>query len=196
MGSKYYIIGRNDKILRQSSFMHIYDVETNNLEQIKIEKKGRYLLFINASTDYYKEKNEIILFGGYSEGNMLNTIYRFNIESKEINKIESSGDVNNIPLPRTGHSSFIYENNLYIFGGSIKDGTLLNDFWKLNLESRSWEKILLKNDNNKQENSNNDPSNENSNENNNNENSNNENRNNENDSSTYYYYLPQDLDIL
>ena len=69
--------------------MHIYDVETNNLEQIKIEKKGRYLLFINASTDYYKEKNEIILFGGYSEGDMLNTIYRFNIENKEINKIES-----------------------------------------------------------------------------------------------------------
>ena len=179
VGSKYYIIGGNDKFIRQSAFIYIYDLETNNLEQIKIEKNEDICHLSMHTADYYKEKNEIILFGGYSEGEMLNTIYRFNIETKEINKIESSGDLNNTPSPRTGHASFIYENNLYIFGGSIKDGTLLNDFWKLNLESMTWEKILPKNKNNN-ENNNNGPANENNNENNNNENNNNENNNNEN----------------
>ena len=186
VGSKYYIIGGNDKFIRQSAFIYIFDLETNILDQIKIEKNEDICHLSMHTADYYKEKNEIILFGGYSEGEILNTIYRFNIETKEINKIENSGDINNTPLPRTGHASFIYGNNLYIFGGSIKDGTLLNDFWKLNLESMVWEKILPKN-NNENNNNNNEPVNENNNdnnnENNNNENNNNENSNNENNSS-------------
>ena len=143
IGDKYYIIGGNDKFIRQSSFIYIYDLKDNILEKTEIAKNEDICYLSMHTADYYEPKNEIILFGGYSEGEMLNTIFRFNIETKEITKIENSdSNSNNIPLPRTGHASFIYENSLYIFGGSIKDGGLLNDFWKLNLESITWEKIM------------------------------------------------------
>ena len=186
IGDKYYIIGGNDKYIRQSAFIYIYDLSANTLEKIKIEKNEDICYLSMHTADYNEQKNEIILFGGYSEGEMLNTIYRFNIETREITKIDNAGaDPNNIPLPRTGHASFIYNNSLYIFGGSIKDGGLLNDLWKLDLESITWEKISTNNENNNQ---NNNPPHENKIENNeqenkeqeNNENINNENINNEN----------------
>ena len=177
VGNKYYIIGGNDKFIRQSAFIYIYDLEKNTLEQIKIEKNEDICYLSMHSADYNQSKNEIILFGGYSEGDMLNTVYRFNIETKEITKIESSEtDVNKIPLPRTGHSSFISDNNLYIFGGTIKDGGLLNDFWKLNLDTATWEKILP---NNNGSNNNNPASDENNNENNEQKNENNAESNNQ-----------------
>ena len=155
IGDKYYIIGGNDKFIRQSSFIYIYDLKDNILEKTKIEKNADICYLSMHSASYYEEKKEIILFGGYSEGEILNTIFRFNIETKEITKIENADpNNNNSPLPRTGHASFIFNNNLYIFGGSIKDGTLLNDFWKFNLENGAWENITSKNNNSSNENNN------------------------------------------
>ena len=155
---KYYIIGGNDKYIRQSPFIFIYDLKNNELEKIEIEKNERVCYLSMHSADYYERNKEIILFGGYSEGEMLNTVYKFNIERKEITTIESDAvmleeggtaegvgeenyDPSNSPLPRTGHASFIYNNFLYIFGGSIEDGSLLNDLWKLDLDSKIWTKI-------------------------------------------------------
>ena len=84
IGEKYYIIGGNDKYIRQSSFIYIYDLENNNLEKIKIEKNEDICYLSMHTADYYEPKKEIILFGGYSEGEMLNTIFKFNIETNEI----------------------------------------------------------------------------------------------------------------
>ena len=160
IGNKYYIIGGNDKFILQSAFIYIYDLNENTLEKIKIEKNENICYLSMHSADYNEQKNEIILFGGYSEGDILNTLYKFNVETKEITKIETSGvEPNNIPSPRTGHASFIYNNYLYIFGGSIKDGKLLNDLWKLNLENNVWEKIPTTNEDNKASNQNNNENN-------------------------------------
>ena len=192
VGDKYYIIGGNDKYIRQSGFIYIYDLKEKKLEKIKVEKNEDVCYLSMHSADYNQAKNEIILFGGYSEGEMLNTIYRFNIEAKEITKIDSAEtDVNKIPLPRTGHASFISDNNLYIFGGTIKDGGLLNDLWKLNLETVTWEKLLPKDNNNTDNNNNNANDNNNSPENeNNNENAELNNNQNQNNSSNNECLLP------
>ena len=180
IGEKYYIIGGNDKYIRQSSFIYIYDLENNNLEKIKIEKNEDICYLSMHTADYYEPKKEIILFGGYSEGEMLNTIFKFNIETNEITKIEyQNNDSEKLPLPRTGHTSFIYENNLYVFGGSIKDGGLLNDLWKLDLEAIKWEEIISNKNEKKDENNgeNNDENKENKDENRENEDNNVENNN-------------------
>jgi hypothetical protein len=180
IGEKYYIIGGNDKYIRQSSFIYIYDLENNNLEKIKIEKNEDICYLSMHTADYYEPKKEIILFGGYSEGEMLNTIFKFNIETNEITKIEyQNNDSEKLPLPRTGHTSFIYENNLYVFGGSIKDGGLLNDLWKLDLEAIKWEEIISNKNEKKDENNgeNNDENKENKDENRENEDDNVENNN-------------------
>ena len=96
------------------------------------------------TANYYEQRNEIILFGGYSEGSLLNKIFRFNLRNNDI-KAQKVQDEENMPEPRIGHAAFIFQDFLYIFGGSIQDGNLLNDLWKLDLNNFSWEKILENN---------------------------------------------------
>ena len=145
---EYYIIGGSNVFLRQSPFIYIYNLRENNLEKIKFEKNEKnedLICYLTMHTaNYYPQRNEIILFGGYSDGNMLNKIYRFNIKTHEI-KAQKPQDEENMPEPRIGHASFIFQDFLYIFGGSIQDGNLLNDLWKLDLSNFSWEKILENN---------------------------------------------------
>ena len=149
VGDKYYIIGGSNAYLRQNPFIYIYNLKDNILEKIKLEKNDKnndevisYLTMHTAN--YYEQRNEIILFGGYSDGKMLNKIFRYNIRTNEI-KTQKAQNEENIPQARIGHASFIFQNYLYIFGGSIQDGNLLNDLWKLDLSNFSWEIVLQNN---------------------------------------------------
>lgn len=145
--NKYYIIGGSNVFLRQSPNIYIYDLKRNYLEKIRMEKTDDLICYLSMHTaNYYPERNEIILFGGYSDGNMLNQIFRFNLRTYEI-KAQKVQNEDNIPEPRIGHAAFIHKNFLYIFGGSLQDGNLLNDFWKLDLNNFIWEKLLENNQN-------------------------------------------------
>ena len=144
----YYIIGGSNVFERQNPFVYIYNLRENNLEKIKLEKNDDAICYLTMHTaNYYSPKTEIILFGGYSDGSMLNKIYRFNIRTHDI-KHQKEQNEDNIPLPRIGHASFIFQNYLYIFGGSLQDGNLLNDLWKLDLSNFCWKKILDNNNSN------------------------------------------------
>lgn len=79
---------------------------------------------------------EIIIFGGYSKGDNLNTMYKFIPSTKQFELISFSSQ--NIPPPRSNHSSAICNDCLFIFGGSSKEGKLLNDLWKCNLTNYEW----------------------------------------------------------
>lgn len=35
------------------------------------------------------------------------------------------------PIPRYGHTLFVYNNSIYCFGGSNSIGVVMNDLWKL-----------------------------------------------------------------
>ncbi len=54
-------------------------------------------------------------------------------------------DINNpdYPCGRMLHSAAINNDYLYVFGGKTGDGIYLNDFWKLSLFSKTWEKIRV-----------------------------------------------------
>ena len=148
IGDEYYIIGGSNVFLRQSPFIYIYNLKENNLEKIKLEKNDKnedLICYLTMHTaNYYEQRNEIILFGGYSDGNILNKIFRFNLDSHEI-KAQKVQNEENIPEARIGHAAFIFQDFLYIFGGSIQDGNLLNDLWKFDLNNYSWENILENN---------------------------------------------------
>ena len=145
IGDEYYIIGGSNAFLRQSPFIYKYNLKENILDKIKLEKNDDGFSYLSMHTaNFFPAKNEIILFGGYSEGKMLNKIYRYNIRTEEI-KLQKEQDEENTPEPRIGHGSFIFQNFLYIFGGSIQDGNLLNDLWKLDLNNFTWEKIFENN---------------------------------------------------
>lgn len=137
----YYIIGGQNEFTRQTNDVWIYNIEQNSIE--KIEQKENQTVFPKIemhSCSYNQEKKELIIFGGYAKGELLNSMYTFNIEAKEF-AITEYANKDNVPMPRTNHSSLLINNSLFIFGGSAKDGLLLNDLWKFDLSSLSWEKI-------------------------------------------------------
>ena len=137
----FYIIGGQNEFTRQVNLVWLFDIEKNTLE--KIEQPVDNVIFPPIemhSCTYNKNKNELIIFGGYSKGELLNTMYSFSLETKTFSKIEySNQDI--IPIPRSSHSALIVDSILYIFGGSAKDGQLLNDLWKFDLNTFMWEKL-------------------------------------------------------
>jgi len=40
-----------------------------------------------------------------------------------------------MPKPRSKHSSVIYKNGMYVFGGKDQENNKLNDLWRLDLET-------------------------------------------------------------
>lgn len=80
-------------------------------------------------------KNYLIVFGGLSQdNNTFNDIYLYNIEKKEWIKAGIIEDpVNQFPLSRNSHSSVLYKDKLFIFGGSNSSEGPLNDLWMLDL---------------------------------------------------------------
>jgi hypothetical protein len=77
-------------------------------------------------------------------GSFTNNLYSFDIGTRSFTKLEcnSSG----VPQARIGHSSVIYENNLYIYAGERKDAQFLNDMWMFNLSSHLWTEIKFSTD--------------------------------------------------
>ncbi len=185
INGKYYIIGGSDESIQQSPYIYIYDVENNILEKEELPKNDNTCFLSFHTADYYENEKSLILFGGFSHGNVLRTVYKYNIETREFSKISYKGEEaeegekkeevdgnanansdfeyqsrkkkNEIfqykekdsekedplyPSARTGHSSFISGDSLYIFGGSLKDGTLLNDLWKFNIPNKAWTKLF------------------------------------------------------
>lgn len=58
--------------------------------------------------------------------------------SKSSEKLETGVAV---PSPRTGHSAVVYNDAMYIFGGSSNENKKLNDTWSLNLITFQWTEL-------------------------------------------------------
>ena len=62
----------------------------------------------------------MIVFGGFENNLRVNTIQVYSFEDQRWSFPENDiGDP--IPEPRSGHSSVVYKNKLYIFGGTNRD---------------------------------------------------------------------------
>jgi len=81
-----------------------------------------------------------IIFGGINPGrDYLNDTWLFHREVLEWTKFECGND---LPDPRSSHSSVVFEDALYIYGGLAND-TLCNDLWRLSVKNKRWGKIEL-----------------------------------------------------
>ena len=75
------------------------------------------------------------IFGGQDDDNQkLDDMWQFNIESKEWSPIQF-GDSDFKPVPRSGHSTVVYGNKMYIFGGILELTKELNDLCVFNFET-------------------------------------------------------------
>ncbi len=77
------------------------------------------------------------IFAGKNEASeKLNDLWVFNIADQFWKEIKTEqGD---IPLPRSGHSSDVYDGNLVIFGGIFDVTKELNDLSIFSLEKNEW----------------------------------------------------------
>lgn len=69
-------------------------------------------------------------------------MYKFIPTTKKFELINSPSQ--NLPLPRSSHSSAIFNECLFIFGGTSKEGKLLNDLWKCNLITFEWTEFPIR----------------------------------------------------
>eukprot|EP01080_Neovahlkampfia_damariscottae_P008339 gene8339-163_t len=82
-------------------------------------------------------QNFIYVYGGYDEDTISTTedFFKFNLISKQWDLVNAK----NSPGPRMGHSSIMYDGNMYLFSGWNHGGK--NDLWKFDFETLSWEQI-------------------------------------------------------
>lgn len=85
---------------------------------------------MNSSLTSYLDK--LYVFGGQNEeSKYLNDFWIFDIKSSTWEKL-SFDSYKDIPNERSGHSSVLYNNEIYIFGGKTNPVIEVNDMWKFN----------------------------------------------------------------
>ena len=97
---------------------------------------------LDSHTACLYEKNEdsfMVVFGGFANGERTNEVYILNLLTMKWTHVDISTTK---PGIRSGHSGAIYNDGLYIFGGISDEGEKLNDFWRFDLSSHSWQEVL------------------------------------------------------
>lgn len=75
----------------------------------------------------------MIIFGGFADGSRTNEVLRYSFSENKWIKVDINSKCQ--PSGRSGHSSVVFEGNMYIFGGKDEDNNKLNDIWRLDLSS-------------------------------------------------------------
>ena len=93
---------------------------------------------VNATLNFYEELHLLILFGGKNETHsklFYNDLHVFDLETCSWSKVTI---FDKIPVERGEHSTVIYGNKMYIYGGINMDKYLGSEFYIINLDI--WEK--------------------------------------------------------
>ena len=83
----------------------------------------------------------MIIFGGFEDGERVNTLIIYNMKTNYWSSIQQQGDEDDVPCPRSGHSAAFSDGVMYVFGGKDCDSNKLNDLWALNLKSGAWARL-------------------------------------------------------
>ena len=114
------------------------EIDTENIEShdIRLGGKSRYTMVADSSNIY--------MFGGEDTSDYApNILYKINT-SYNFEEISLTGDENNKPSSRIGHSMVIIESNIYIFGGYIPPNTVYySNLYKIDTTDNTSEKITL-----------------------------------------------------
>lgn len=82
----------------------------------------------------------MVVFGGFVEGDRVNSTYKFNFKNGEWRLMQIDQGAA-IPCPRAGHSAVADEKYMYIFGGKNNDDEKLNDLWRFDLHNETWQEL-------------------------------------------------------
>lgn len=79
------------------------------------------------------DADSFLIFGGFTEGSRVNECYigtkkGLTLEWKQVGQKSA-----NKPCIRASHSSVVFNNKCYIFGGQDDDNNKLNDLWEFDI---------------------------------------------------------------
>jgi N-acetylneuraminic acid mutarotase len=77
----------------------------------------------------------MIIFGGFVEGELVNSTFKFNFKTSEWKLVTSLV----LPSSRAGHSAIVHQSYMYVFGGKDESNQKLNDLWRLDLNTDEWD---------------------------------------------------------
>ena len=142
---KYYCFGGENIYQRYPNEINIFDLERKTWSK-KTFDESVIPGMTGHSLQYHSETHTLIVFGGFTKGVYLNQIYIYDISGNSwsvISPEKNQENKNDFPCGRMLHSASILNDYLYIFAGKTGDGIYLNDMWRFNLFSKTWEKIKL-----------------------------------------------------
>lgn len=81
----------------------------------------------------------MFLFGGFGEGGLIkNDVYTFDLHSSTWELQRPDGIK---PKPRAGHTSVLFNNMMFVFGGRGKSCVKFNDVWVLDTALLAWSNV-------------------------------------------------------
>jgi len=148
-----YIFGGKKSAFENTNSMYAFDFTERQWSLIEPKDKSKVPPPIDSFNYVLYEKNEkeiyFLIFGGYfggSIGKYSNSIYAYNILENQweiLFQPQKPKGTNIYPKKRSNSGIAIWNNKLYVFGGT--NGKIkMSDLWTFDLEKRSWEKIVPK----------------------------------------------------
>lgn len=87
-------------------------------------------------------RNGFVVFGGFVNGSRVNELVGFERSGKGVTGDLLSGgpnDTKECPKPRASHSSVVFQDKLYLFGGQDDDNNKLDDLWEYDFTLSKWD---------------------------------------------------------
>ena len=148
---KLFIFGGfNSTSDNYTTHCYLINIEDMIFNQIDIRKNSKNLTEFPSKRSYHtsnydKEKNIIYIYGGTdmnisnSKNESFQSIWEFDLNRKCWDKIMVTNPISN-GVPR-GHTSILFNNKLYIFGGVVLFKKFTNILYSIDLNSKEIENI-------------------------------------------------------
>ena len=124
----------------------LYYLNLRTMSWSTIRTRGDQVLLRDEHTGIIDQEScNMIIFGGFQQGNRTNqtAVYNFTTNSWENVDIAPGQP---IPCPRSGHSAAIFNGNMYVFGGKNDSSEKMNDLWVYNIADKRWVEVMADGD--------------------------------------------------
>lgn len=120
-----------------------YEFDSTKYQWTKLKQTGNVPKPRDDHSLSQINENSFLIFGGFVQGSRVNECYtcKKNGNTLEWTKIEVKSE--EAPCIRASHSSSVYNDKCYIFGGQDDDNNKLNDLWELDLATGIYKEIKV-----------------------------------------------------
>lgn len=137
---KMYLYG-GSKGLNSNGILFSYDPAANLWDPVRTKPANGDSNNAPPEVDEHTAvviNDEMVIFGGFVEGDRTNSIYKFDFKTAEWAQVNFTEPC---PCPRAGHSAVAHEGKMYIHGGKNNNDELLSDMWCFDMASGTWQEV-------------------------------------------------------